>query len=393
MLYWFRGSSDSVFLFRNFWITNLTVMSMSESVPFRKIIEEARFAPSGDNIQPWRLEFDGEHDMLVYRNQPKELSEYPPYFITGTYFGIGAFIEHIVIAARQFGFETEVFYNDHFDEYDDFISRIHFRKSDCESDPENALLFNAFRKRVTNRFPFLRSSMSLSIKKNFSEIIERAGGNIVWLEGGDMLRKTGYALSLHDDFYWEHKSLHDNLVKTVHSTRVANRLKTGMPIETLGLGFSGYFLKSVFLLAKKVPWFWKMVAWQSKRKTRQLALHSAAFGFVCLPKKLDQRVYESGWNGMDHVVGGRIAARLWLLATASGIGFQPAYAFVAMTMNEGNAVFGDQFLIANRLMMRFLHEQVPLIDKETLVFAFRIGYRKKGEVPMSPRKTVDMILS
>lgn len=360
-------------------------------VPIADILETARFAPSGDNIQPWRFVSNGTDGLLLYRDQPKDLPEYPPYFITGTYFGIGAMIENVSIVARHFGFGTDVFYEEPFDERKDLIARIKFQKKFVEQDPENERLYEAIRLRGTSRFPYSRRSLDTDLLRRLDSMVERSGGRIVWLEGEENLRETGSALSLHDDFYWEHGSLPQNLVKTVHTDTKARSLGVGMPIPTLGLGIIGYFLPLAFLLANHFSWIWKVIAWQSKRRSQALSIRSGAFGFVLFPKKSETRVFDGKWNGADHVIGGRAVERLWLLSTIERIGIQPAYAFVAMAANEENADIGDRFIRANRQAMRFLRKKIPEIDTETLVFAFRAGYPLKKRIPVCPRKRVSQI--
>ena len=73
----------------------------------REILELARYAPSGDNTQPWRFAIDGEHAVTVHGHDTREHCVYD---LDGraSQVSIGALLETIAIAATRFRLSTEV---------------------------------------------------------------------------------------------------------------------------------------------------------------------------------------------------------------------------------------------------------------------------------------------
>lgn len=121
--------------------------------------------------------------------------------------------------------------------------------------------------------------------------------------------------------------------------------------------------------------------------------HSGALVLITLPKRRKKKIFETGYQFSDDIVGGRIMLRLWLLATTLGLSVQPTYALVAQMQNEGNTHEGERFLRLNREVVAELTSIVPALERETLVFAFRIGKPiVSTPVPSSPRKSLKDII-
>lgn len=363
------------------------------NIPFNEILAHARFAPSGDNIQPWLFVQKNDDTLMLYRRQPSHLPEDPPYFTTGTFVGLGAVLESVVIAARHFGFETRVEYNAQFHPVDDFIATLQFAAAQQSSDHSHEALFHSLPERRTYRFPCTKRALSDEHRDILRKEAEQMGAELHFVDGKENLLHFGRAWGFHDDFFWEHHVLRENLTKTIHAPRKANAEQSGMPIHTLGLKWATHFLLPTFQLARYTPLVWKLLRHQAKRTSLQLATNSAAFGFVFLPIAPVKKVFEEGWPAKDSVIGGRAMQRIWLRAHALGLVIQPAYAFVAMIDNEQNAALGEKFITANRSMLAFLRNRLPQVDEQTLVFAFRIGHPRAHQVPRSPRKDVGGIFS
>ncbi len=72
-----------------------------------RIVDRARWAPSGDNTQPWRFEFLGDHHLLVHGFDTRD---HVVYDLDGrpSQLAVGALLETIVIAASAEGFACQV---------------------------------------------------------------------------------------------------------------------------------------------------------------------------------------------------------------------------------------------------------------------------------------------
>ncbi|MDD2766930.1 MAG: hypothetical protein PHH40_04215 [Candidatus Moranbacteria bacterium] len=361
-------------------------------IPLQKILEYARFAPSGDNTQPWILQEKQTGLFALQSNHPKEAPLEAYYSKSGTPFALGTFLESIVISARHFGFDTEITSDPYVYEEHDVVAYLKFTKNERIIDSDEEAFFLALPKRHVNRFSFFRRPLDTQHKTILTRTVEEAGGSLHFIEGAENLEKMGKLWGFHDDFYWDHDVLRENFRSLVHSDKKANQLRRGIPLSTLGLGISQYFFPFALYVARFFRLIRRIIRSQSQKTALKLSCDSSAFGFIFLPKSPGKKIFEPGWEGFSYVEGGRIAQRLWLRATTLGLALQPTYTFVVMVSNEGNTELGEKFSTANRQMLHLFREIMPNIDQEMLVFAFRIGYPRVSDAPASPRKNVAEIL-
>lgn len=364
------------------------------SVPVEAIIDQARLAPSGDNIQPWLVKIVSDHEWWIFKNQPDFISQ-SDYFRGGLYCGVGAFIEAIVIAASQHGFAVSVVYTEGIGLETGHLASLVFEE---QSDPGQREILRplalALPKRRTDRRRYARTAIDPSIVGQMQELAACLGGRVICVEGPTLLRRLSKIFSKHDDFFWtSDEGPREDLVKLVCQSWSFSRQGVGMPLGTLGLGWKASFLPLTFRIAYHVSWLWKLIGWQSKYVSEDLMQHSGALILITLPKQRKQRIFEPGYRFDDDIQGGRIMLQLWLLATTFGLSMQPTYALVAQIQNEGNAREGEYFLKLNREVVDEFVSTVPELMHETLVCAFRIGRPLSAEpVPSSPRKSLEEII-
>lgn len=119
---------------------------MSDRDTLLKILDLARWAPSGDNTQPWRFEIAGEHRLAIYGYDTRD---HVIYDFNGhaSHMAHGALLETLRIAATGFGLEVR--WNlrsgcpDTAPVYDVFLDE----RPDMPTDP----LFSFIEKRVVQR--------------------------------------------------------------------------------------------------------------------------------------------------------------------------------------------------------------------------------------------------
>lgn len=364
------------------------------TVPFEVIINQARLAPSGDNIQPWLVKIVSDHEWWIFKNHPDFIS-LSDYFRSGLYCGIGAFIEAIVIAASQHGFAVSVTYTEGIGPETGHLASLVFEE---QSDPGQCEvlrpLYLALPDRRTDRRRYAKTAIDPGVIGQMQESAAHLGSRAICVEDPALLRRLSKAFSKHDDFFWtSDEGPREDLVKLVHRSRSSRASSLGMPLDTLGLGWKGPFLPLTFRIAYHIPWLWKLIGWQSKYVSEDLMQHSGALVLITLPQRREKKVFEPGYRFEDDLRGGRIMLRLWLWATTLGLRVQPTYALVAQMANEGNAREGKHFLNLNREVVDELINIVPELEHETLVFAFRIGKPLSVELaPSSPRKPLEEIV-
>lgn len=368
---------------------------MQSDIPFEAILNQARLAPSGDNLQPWRVKILGGRELGVYKHYPEDFLE-PDYFFSGPYTGAGAFIEAIVVVARHFGYSVRMTYPGRIDATMELLARLTFTE---ESHPglrtDNEKLYTALSDRRTDRRKYSRKSLEREVCAQLEHCVQEAGGRLTLISNRRVMRVLARLLSKHDDFFWEDDELRDNLIRTIHFTKRTDAVvELGMPAETLGLGWKTPFLGISFRIASQFPWLWKVVALQSKQVSEMLVRHAGAMALITLPQPRSHVIPEPGYDFRDDIDGGRIMMRLWLQATALGLVVQPAYALVAHLQNEGNTRIKGRFLQLNQEVCQGLRKLFPDLAQETLVFAFRLGYPRHPQIaPSSPRKSLQEVFS
>lgn len=163
---------------------------------FGKILDFARWAPSGDNTQPWRFEIVDAHRCVVHGHEFRKDGVYD---LDGksSRLAMGALLENIAIAAREFGFNAQ-FRRDP-DAEPPAVAVTLERDSDAPLSP----LFPSLAVRATQRRPLSTRPLS-SDEKSRMEEATGPGYRLLWREGlkarlgaaNLLFRNAGVRLSL-----------------------------------------------------------------------------------------------------------------------------------------------------------------------------------------------------
>lgn len=131
------------------------------------ILELARWAPSGDNTQPWRFEIVTDHHVAVHGYDTREWCVYD-FDGWASQFAHGILLETLRIAATNFGLETVWRLRSDSDDfhpvYDVYFSEV----QDLPADP----LFPFIEKRVVQRRPMQTNPLSESQRQGLTSAIE-----------------------------------------------------------------------------------------------------------------------------------------------------------------------------------------------------------------------------
>jgi sulfur-carrier protein adenylyltransferase/sulfurtransferase len=142
-----------------------------------QILDLARWAPSGDNTQPWRFEILNEHHVVVHGFDTREHCIYDLNGF-GSQIAHGALLETLSIAATGFGRRTEISRRSDSTEtnplYDVYLST----DEKVEADP----LFTFIERRCTQRRPFRMRPLSLREKQALTASVGNSY-TILWIEG------------------------------------------------------------------------------------------------------------------------------------------------------------------------------------------------------------------
>lgn len=281
----------------------------------RKILDLARWAPSGDNEQPWKFEMLGDHRVRIHVSYEPGANIYEYDNGRPIRIAAGMLVETIAIAATHFGWRTNWAF---VDGSDGWVIDVAFSPDPAvAADP----LAPAITTRSVDRRPYRRAHLTEDEKSALSETLP-SELEIRWLESRKErwaitrlnMRAAGIRLTNRDAF----KS-HQKVIK--FGEPYARR---GMPVEALGLDAFGRV----------------MLSWMGKKWWRTALINRLLGGTLIARLQLDLvqglncgahfavrwRDGRTAPSAEDLVNAGRAWQRFWLTAERRGLVSQPGFA-------------------------------------------------------------------
>jgi len=361
-----------------------TIHVISTAAPaIQQVMDMARWAPSGDNVQNWQFEVVDKQGLVIHGHDTRDHCVYD---LQGraSQLAVGALIENVAIAATRFGWKTNVEPRPNADDrqltYD-----VRF-----ESDPDvvEHSLIEQMPRRCTNRRPFETSPLT-SVERIQLEEAVGPGYRVVWL--ASPTERFAMAKLL---FRSAHIRLTTREAYDVHRQVIEWRAQYSndrIPDQAVGLDAMTTRLMQ-----------WAMASWGRVR-----------FLNTCLAGTIAPRLQLDFLPGMrcgahflivandlplaahDYVTGGRALQRFWLTASALGLQFQPemtplvfdSYARQGIEFTKNRRGIRTAGRISRRLEAMFGRDTVP-----RAVFLGRIGHGK-APTARSLRKPLTQLMT
>ncbi len=320
-----------------------------------QIIEAAIRAPSGDNVQPWKLDIAGNNQVDLF-NLPERDPSYFNYKQMASYIAHGALIENFMIAAKTLGCMVELSL---FPSSDNPNHVAQFKLTETEAEPDP--LYPAIFKRQTDRNRFKSTPLTqiqIENLKSSTSSIKQATLNLI--TNKEQKDRLAWLLQNNDRLVFEHKAIHKFLFEQIRWTQEeVETSQDGMPTETLGLNPIERFLFPAFKQWKTVKFF------NSLMLSRVIGLKgwfncrtSSALGLITIKEN----------NPLGFLSAGRATQRVWLQATLDGLSFQPVTGlFFLFQRAKGSNLEG------------FSQKQIQLIQKTKIDLQQLYGY--KNDIP------------
>jgi nitroreductase len=332
-----------------------------DSKAMQEILARAYAAPSGDNLQPWVLEWQDE-TLFVSIDRIRDRSLYN-FRYRASLIALGTMLENMAIAARRHGLDCDVALNA--DGEDLLSATVRFRRATVTT-PD--ALYAYIDERCTNRRAYTRTPLKDGVLDALLRSIPNDGMSaLTFVQDTARKRVLARATSLNDRFLLEWKPLHDGLFEAVRWTaQEAERTRDGLFVKTLELAEAA--------LAFKIMRTWggarvlsllggKLVA---PVHSYQTFMRSAAFGFLQM----------TGDSREAFVEGGRRLQRVWLTATSLGVSFQPMAGtlYLLQHLDEPSSLPSED--VRRRLIeaRRVFEETLPMREGSAPILLFRLGY-------------------
>lgn len=350
------------------------------------ILNQARWCPSPDNLQPWRFKILSETSFEVHC---KDESDWMVYDINGhvTWLTIGFLFESIDISAAEFGYRCE------YKKIDSGNSQVTIYQVLLSKDEKilPSQLFDLLPTRSVQRKPMGTSALSKQEKQILSACIPE-GFKIQWFESFNDKVSIGKLLFGNSHTRYAMKEGYDVHSKVIDWRKGFEQFSpTKIPPKSLGVD-------PITLALTK----WALASWQRfhivekylagtvwARLVMDFYTSIRCSGHFLLTKNNTAKTLE------DFIDSGRVIMRLWLTCQKLNLGFQPEHTPVMFAeLQRNNTPFStDERAINNAKRMDDKFKQ--LIGEQSVaesVYLARVG-RAKHPTARSIRKELsDLII-
>ncbi|HDZ78523.1 MAG TPA: molybdopterin biosynthesis protein MoeY [Gammaproteobacteria bacterium] len=276
-----------------------------------RILDLARWAPSGDNTQPWRFETTDERHFLILAQDTRDWCVYD---LDGraSQTAVGALLETIAIAASGEGLASAFSRKQASPETNPVIEVTLSKLSDPEPDP----LLPFIRARVTQRRPLSTTPLTTRQKIIMEESVG-ASYRIIWIEGWAqkwwmarlLFQNAGIRLTIPEAY-----EVHKRIIQWDAQYSEDRIPDQAVGLDTVTLKLMRWAMQS-----------WKRVQMMNRYFAGTLmpriqldlipALRCAAHFMIISEKPLE--------SIENYLEGGRALQRFWLTSTSLGLQFQP----------------------------------------------------------------------
>lgn len=278
--------------------------------PLRHVIDDARWAPSGDNEQPWRFEVLGPRELLVHGHDTRHHCVYD---LRGeaSLLALGALLETIQIAATKHGWSTSATLRPLL-QPEHPIFEIHFEPYSAPVNP----LAEFVRRRAVQRRPMSTRPLTQSEKQEL-ECSVRPGFSVRWFEGvrgrwdcaALMFHNARLRLTMPEGY-----AVHSKVIEWGAEYSVDRVPDRALGVDSLSLAFMKMAMKSW----KRVHFANRYLAgtWLPRLQMELIP------GLACGAHAVIVRQHPAE-QPSDFIDAGRAVQRFWLTATRLSLWQQP----------------------------------------------------------------------
>ena len=339
-----------------------------------RVLETARWAPSGDNIQCWCFEITDENSFIIHS---KDSSDHVVYDLQGhaTWLAVGCLLEAISIAAAEEGMIADFTPVDCSVEQEIRIKAKLLHKTDIVKDS----LFNQITRRCVQRKPMGTKPLSNDEKVQFEQSIPE-GYSVIWLEGKDIKQQVAKFMFGNADTRYSMKEGYEVHSKIIDWRPQYRQFSPDMiPPLALGLDWLNIALTK-----------WSLKSW-----SRFHFLEKYLAGTVLPRLLMDYRTSikcsahfvivanEPPKTHLDYHNAGRAVMRFWLTASKLNLGFQPEQTPVIFSEYLRNDIKFSTNPYTMRKAEMMDREFQRLIGESNVTRSIYMGRIGRSELPSS----------
>lgn len=340
--------------------------------------QSAHNAPSADNSQPWRLNWQDSSLCVSYDTSRVGDKTFPP-DNPATLLSIGAVIENIRQAAEAINCPVsfELASNPNTD--NPLYFKAIFDQSDnaIELDTQDISLF----KRHTNRHPYQAKPISDDVLRVLKNLTLDSSRVIVYEQRSD-ITQIAKLVRLASEIRFRTQDVHEWLAKSLRFDAISAASGDGLDLETLDLPPGGKLFLKLISDWRRMTFFNKFYAYKALAFIDSAPIKQApALIAIVGPQKY-----------ADFISSGQLMERIWIELNSQGIAVQPYYVIAdQLNRRSTNTVPLELKTVADNVYTE-AQQVFELKPDETLHMLFRIGYPKKQPV-FSKRLPLEAVCS
>jgi nitroreductase len=348
----------------------------------RAILDLARWAPSGDNTQPWRFEVVDDRHFVIHGHDTRDWCVYD---LDGhaSQIALGALLETVAIAASTQRLRATFERRSGCPETNPLV--------DVNLEPDQGLapdpLAETIMRRVTQRRPFATQPLSAEQKQALEGSVGD-GFEVYWLESTAerwrmaklLFRSAHIRLTIPEAY-----EVHRNVIEWRARTSVDRIPDQAVGLDPVGVALMRWGMKSWRRVDFLNRWF--AGTWLPRLQLDLLpGYRCAAHALIVSRKPLD---------GVDaYLAAGRVVQRFWLTATIQELQFQPEMTplIFARYSSEGRAFCAlEPAAYEARTVRMLLERQLSAQAVRDGVFLCRLGIGSRP-VSRSTRLSLERLL-
>ncbi len=359
---------------------------MSENKPrttIKSLLDLARWAPSGDNTQPWRFEIIDDQNFVIHG---RFIGKNCVYDLEGdaSELALGILIETLALAATRYHCHLKV------ERREEIPLKPPTFDVHLEFDPQitPSPLIDYIEKRSVQRRPLQIRPLSLSEKEALQNIIDEENYSILWLEGFSsrlrtallMFRNANIRLTI-PEAYEEHKKVIEWRAR-YSEDRIPDQALGTDPVMTRIMEWAMKSWGRINMLNRYAAGTWLPRIEMDLVPGIMCGAH-----FVIIAKKILQQP-------SDYTKAGRTIQRFWLTTTQLGLQLQPETTPLIFRKYIKHDIQFTRIAKARQKANACAMQLEGLIGKENAdraVFMGRIGAGKKGDARSRRRPLSELI--
>ncbi len=325
--------------------------------PIEMIVDAARRAPSGGNVQPWRFEADETEIrffMLPERTSTMDVAH------RGTYVGIGAALFNARVQAasmRKLGL-VKLFPEGRPSHH---VASMTLGTSD---DVAITPLRDYLHLRSSNRRMGQPTSIDVETIQTLTRGVEREGAQLRIVTDRDRITHGAEILAASDRLRFLLPTVHREMLSEIKWPG-RDSLEEGLDVRTLEMDPGGY---AALELLSRPDVMGHLSDWRAGSalglRMQASIMTSSALAIVTVPRA----------DPMWYLRGGAAMERFWLSAEMHGLAIQPASPVFLYAVDEADLaqMAGERYLDEMNSLSEQFHDFWGLSDGETAVMVFRI---------------------